>query len=66
METKFYVSDQALKEKGKEFFENLDLHAIMMKGNGEIDGVEFGQTDMGNYFFRKNEDDCCYNSINIE
>ncbi len=61
--TKFYASDEALEAKGKEFFENLDLHAIMMKGSGEIDGIEFGQTDMGNYFFCAHQDDVCYDLI---
>lgn len=37
--TKFYASDEALEAKGKEFFESLDLHDIMMKGSGEIDGI---------------------------
>lgn len=61
--TKFYASDEALEMKSEEFFKNLDLHDIMMKGSGEIDRIEFGQTDMGNYFFRAHQDDVCYNLI---
>lgn len=33
--TKFYASDEALEDKGEEFFKNLDLHAIMMNGNSK-------------------------------
>lgn len=45
--TKFCASDEALE----------------MKGSGEIEGIEFGQTDMGNYFFCAHQDDVCYNLI---
>lgn len=37
----------------------------MMKGSGEIDGIEFEQTDMVNYLFCVNQDDVCYNLIDI-
>lgn len=54
---KFYVSAEALKLKGKEYFEGLWLDDIKRHANEWVDGIYYSQDDMYNYFLSASEED---------
>lgn len=54
---KFYVSAEALKLKGKEYFEGLWLDDIKRHANEWVDGIYYSQDDMGDYSLCANIED---------
>lgn len=47
--TKYYVSKEALKARGIEYFKSLDLYKIKMNSDKFVDGIYYEQDDMDNY-----------------
>ena len=46
MGTKYYVSKEALKARGREYFKSLDLYKIKMNSDKFVDGIYYEQDDM--------------------
>lgn len=55
--TKYYVSKEALKARGIEYFKSLDLYKIKMNSDKFVDGIYYEQDDMDNYLLYVDPED---------
>lgn len=63
---KLYVSEEALKEKGKEYFEELDINELIRTADNsfiEYEGLLLSRDDMYDLYLSVEEDDSCFTDV---
>ena len=66
METKLYVSQEALELKGKEYFKELDINELIRTADNsfvEYEGLLLSRDDMYNLYLSVEEDDSCLTDV---
>lgn len=66
METKLYVSQEALELKGKEYFKELDINELIRTADNsfvEYEGLLLSRDDMYNLYLSVEEDDSCFTDV---
>ena len=66
METKLYVSQEALELKGKEYFKELDINELIRTADNsfvEYEGILLSRDDMYNLYLSVEEDDSCFTDV---
>ena len=66
METKLYVSQEALELKGKEYFKELDINELIRTADNsfvEYEGLLLSRDDMYDLYLSVEEDDSCFTDV---
>lgn len=68
---KLFVSDEAIEEKGKEYFEDYSLSDLKRIADPEgfvrlDDGLFLSRDDMDNLYISKTEEDECFEEMKLD
>lgn len=66
METKLYVSQEALELKGKEYFKESDINELIRTADNsfiEYEGLLLSRDDMYDLYLSVEEDDSCFTDV---
>lgn len=66
MERNLFISEEALIEKGKEYFKELDINELIRTADNsfvEYEGLLLSRDDMYNLYLSVEEDDSCFTDV---
>ena len=66
MERKLFISEEALIEKGKDYFKELDINELIRTADNsfvEYEGLLLSRDDMYDLYLSVEEDDSCFTDV---